>query len=74
MEVKPEEKKVFLYFEKLIDEHKKSSNKDPIHEFMDQQEDLSTEKIKIPTSMENIDEPEKKEKDSELKDSESDRA
>ena len=74
MEVKPEEKKVFLYFEKLIDEHKKSSNKDSIHEFMDQQEDLSTEKIKIPTSMENIDEPEKKEKDSEPKDSKSDRA
>ena len=73
MEVKPEEKKVFLYFEKLIDEHKKSSNKDSIHEFMDQQEDLSTEKIKIPTSMENIDEPEKKEKDSEPKDSKSDR-
>ena len=74
MEVKPEEKKVFLYFEKLIDEHKKSSNKDAIHEFMDQQEDLSTEKIEIPTSMENIDEPEKKEKDSEPKDSKSDRA
>jgi len=74
MEVKPEEKKVFLYFEKLIDEHKKSSNKDSIHEFMDQQEDLSTENIKIPTSMENIDEPEKKEKGSELKVSESDRA
>ena len=74
MEVKPEEKKVFLYFEKLIDEHKKSSNKDSIHEFMDQQEDLSTEKIEIPTSMENIDEPEKKEKDSEPKDSKSDRA
>ena len=74
MEVKPEEKKVFLYFEKLIDEHKKSSNKDSIHEFMDQQEDLSTEKIKIPTSMENIDEPEKKEKDSEPKESDSDRA
>jgi len=74
MEVKPEEKKVFLYFEKLIDEHKKSSNKDSIHEFMDQQEDLSTEKIKIPTSMKNIDEPEKKEKDSEPKESDSDRA
>ena len=74
MEVKPEEKKVFLYFEKLIDEHKKSSNKDSIHEFMDQQEDLSTEKIEIPTSMENIDEPEKKEKDSEPKESDSDRA
>ena len=74
MEVKPEEKKVFLYFEKLIDEHKKSSNKDSIHEFMDQQEDLSTEKIKIPPSMENIDEPEKKEKDSEPKESDSDRA
>ena len=73
MEVKPEEKKVFLYFEKLIDEHKKSSNKDSIHEFMDQQEDLSTEKIKIPPSMENIDEPEKKEKDSEPKESDSDR-
>jgi hypothetical protein len=41
---------------------------------MDQQEDLSTENIKIPTSMENIDEPEKKEKGSELKVSESDRA
>ena len=74
MEVKPEEKKVFLYFEKLIDEHNKSSNKDSIHEFMDQQEDLSTEKIKIPPSMENIDEPEKKEKDSETKESDSDRA
>ena len=74
MEVKPEEKKVFLYFEKVIDEHKKSSNKDSIHEFMDQQEDLSTEKIKIPTSMKNIDEPEKKEKDSEPKESDSDRA
>ena len=74
MEVKPEEKKVFLYFEKLIDEHKKSSNKDSIHEFMDQQEDLSTEKIKIPTSIKNIDEPEKKEKDSEPKESDSDRA
>ena len=73
MEVKPEEKKVFLYFEKLIDEHNKSSNKDSIHEFMDQQEDLSTEKIKIPPSMENIDEPEKKEKDSEPKESDSDR-
>jgi hypothetical protein len=41
---------------------------------MDQQEDLSTEKIKIPSSMKNIDEPEKKEKDSEPKESDSDRA
>jgi len=65
---------VFLYFEKLIDEHKKSSDKSSIQKFMDQQEEPSGEKIEIPPSIENIDKPEKREEDSERKDSKSDLA
>ena len=74
IEVKPEEKKVFLYFEKLIDEPKKSSDKSSIQKFMDQQEEPSGEKIEIPPSIENVDKPEKRGEDSEQKDSKSDLA
>ena len=65
MEVKPEEKKVFLFSDKINTKKEQSSGKDSIQEYLDNQEQLSTEKLEIPTSetLSDEDESEKKNED-----------
>ena len=60
MEVKPEEKKIFLFSDKINTNKEQSSGKDSIQEYLDNQEQLSTEKLEIPTS-ENLPEEEESE-------------
>ena len=65
MEVKPEEKKVFLFSDKINTKKEQSSGKDSIQEYLDNQEQPSTEKLEIPTSetLSEEDEFEKKNED-----------
>jgi len=60
MEVKPEEKKVFLFSDKINTKKEKSSGKNSVQEYLDNQEQPSTEKLEIPTS-ENLSEEEESE-------------
>ena len=60
MEVKPEEKKVFLFSDKINTKKEKSSGKNSVQEYLDNQEQPSTEKLEIPTS-ENLPEEEESE-------------
>ena len=65
MEVKPEEKKVFLFSDKINTKKEQSSGNDSIQEYIDNQEQPSTEKLEIPTSetLSDEDESEKKNED-----------
>jgi small subunit ribosomal protein S1 len=47
MEVKPEEKKVVLFIDELGGPKKKKVTKNPVKEFLDNQESPATEKIEI---------------------------
>ncbi len=51
MEVKPEEKKVVLFIDELGGPKKKKVNKNPVKEFLDNQESPATEKIEIPKGL-----------------------
>ncbi|MFC1565728.1 (d)CMP kinase [Candidatus Neomarinimicrobiota bacterium] len=51
MEVKPEEKKVFLFIDELGGPKKKKVTKNPVKEFLDNQESPATEKIEIPEGL-----------------------
>ena len=64
MEVKPEEKKVFLFSDKINTKKEQSSGKDSIQEYLDNQEQPSTEKLEIPTS-ESLSDEDKSEKKNE---------
>ncbi len=51
MEVKPEEKKVVLFIDELGGPKKKKVSKNPVKEFLDNQESPATEKIEIPDEL-----------------------
>jgi small subunit ribosomal protein S1 len=51
MEVKPEEKKVVLFIDELGGPKKKKVTKNPVKEFLDNQESPATEKIEIPKGL-----------------------
>jgi small subunit ribosomal protein S1 len=51
MEVKPEEKKVVLFIEELGEPKKKKISKNPVKEYLKNQESPATEKIEIPEGL-----------------------
>ncbi|MCK4903413.1 MAG: S1 RNA-binding domain-containing protein, partial [Candidatus Marinimicrobia bacterium] len=54
MEVKPEEKKVVLFIDELGAPKKKRSSKNPVKEYLKNQESPATEKIEIPEELRNL--------------------
>jgi small subunit ribosomal protein S1 len=51
MEVKPEEKKVVLFIDELSEPKKKKISKNPVKEYLKNQDSPATEKIEIPEGL-----------------------
>ncbi len=54
MEVKPEEKKVVLFVDELGGPKKKKVSKNPVKEYLRNQESPATEKIEIPEELQEL--------------------